>query len=299
MEYVIETHEVSKKYKTRYAVNKVSIRVKKGAIYGLIGRNGAGKTSLIKMLVGLSSKDEGTIKLFGEEDNLKMRSRIGCSIENPCLYPKMSAYENLEYYRKLFGILDKDIVDKTLQIIGLDNVGNKKTRNFSLGMKQRLALGIALLGNPDVLILDEPLNGLDPTGIRELRELFLKLNREKGVTIIISSHILGELSRVATDYGVIDKGTLVEQFSKEELEHRCRRCIKIKSLDTTKVCAILETKLKTKEYDVLQDGTVRLFEYIEEPEKVNRVLFEHGASIQSFGAVSEDLEDYFMQLMNQ
>ena len=274
MEYVIETHEVSKKYKTRYAVNKVSIRVKKGAIYGLIGRNGAGKTSLIKMLVGLSSKDEGTIKLFGEEDNL-------------------------EYYRKLFGIVDKDIVDKTLQIIGLDNVGNKKTRNFSLGMKQRLALGIALLGNPDVLILDEPLNGLDPTGIRELRELFLKLNREKGVTIIISSHILGELSRVATDYGVIDKGTLVEQFSKEELEHRCRHCIKIKSLDTTKVCAILETKLKTKEYDVLQDGTVRLFEYIEEPEKVNRVLFEHGASIQSFGAVSEDLEDYFMQLMNQ
>lgn len=299
MEYVIETHEVSKKYKTRYAVNKVSIRVKKGAIYGLIGRNGAGKTSLIKMLVGLSSKDEGTIKLFGEEDNLKMRSRIGCSIENPCLYPKMSAYENLEYYRKLFGIVDKDIVDKTLQIIGLDNVGNKKTRNFSLGMKQRLALGIALLGNPDVLILDEPLNGLDPTGIRELRELFLKLNREKGVTIIISSHILGELSRVATDYGVIDKGTLVEQFSKEELEHRCRRCIKIKSPDITKVCAILETKLKTKEYDVLQDGTVRLFEYIEEPEKVNRVLFEHGASIQSFGAVSEDLEDYFMQLMNQ
>lgn len=212
MDYVLKTEHLTKVYGKQKAVNQVSVRVKKGAIYGFIGKNGAGKTTFMKMVAGLAPQTEGTIELFGSKDLENQRKRIGSLIENPGVYANMTARENLEVIRRSFGIPEKQTVDDTLAFVGLAGNNKKKVKNFSMGMKQRLGLAISLLGNPDFLILDEPMNGLDPEGIKEIRELLLKLNRERGITILISSHILGELSKMATHYGIIKDGILVEEF---------------------------------------------------------------------------------------
>lgn len=212
MDYVLKTEHLTKVYGKQKAVNQVSMRVKKGAIYGFIGKNGAGKTTFMKMVAGLAPQTEGTIELFGSKDLENQRKRIGSLIENPGVYANMTARENLEVIRRSFGIPEKQTVDDTLAFVGLAGNNKKKVKNFSMGMKQRLGLAISLLGNPDFLILDEPMNGLDPEGIKEIRELLLKLNRERGITILISSHILGELSKMATHYGIIKDGILVEEF---------------------------------------------------------------------------------------
>lgn len=212
MDYVLKTEHLTKVYGKQKALNQVSMRVKKGAIYGFIGKNGAGKTTFMKMVAGLAPQTEGTIELFGSKDLENQRKRIGSLIENPGVYANMTARENLEVIRRSFGIPEKQTVDDTLAFVGLAGNNKKKVKNFSMGMKQRLGLAISLLGNPDFLILDEPMNGLDPEGIKEIRELLLKLNRERGITILISSHILGELSKMATHYGIIKDGILVEEF---------------------------------------------------------------------------------------
>ena len=210
MSLVLETKMLTKKYRKQIAVNKVNMNIKKGDIYGLIGKNGAGKTTIMKMICGLIHSTEGDIKLFGSNDLNKGRNRMGCIIEQPALYGDMTAKENLKYYTKLLGITDYSNIDKLLDLVGLKNVDKKKCKNFSLGMKQRLSIAISLLNNPDFLILDEPINGLDPSGIKEIRELILKLNNESKITILISSHILGELNKIATKYGIIKNGTLLE-----------------------------------------------------------------------------------------
>lgn len=220
--FICETKNLSKKYKDFYALKNVNLTIPKGEIYGLVGENGAGKTTLIRLLTGLNFKSEGEIILFGHKDNLQHeRSKIGCTIEMPALYKDMTASQNLEVQRIQRGIPNKKCITDTLELIGLSNAGKKRVANFSLGMKQRLALGVALLGEPEFLILDEPVNGLDPTGIIELRELLKKLVKEREVTILISSHILSELHQLATCYGFLHKGELLKQISTEELNEEC------------------------------------------------------------------------------
>lgn len=296
-EYALQTEGLTKCYGNKKAVNQVSMKIPKGEIYGFIGRNGAGKTTLMRMVAGLATPTSGSIKLFGQENLDFQRKRLGCSIENPGIHPNLSAEENLEVYRKLLGISNKKVIQETLDLVGLKDTKNKKTKNFSLGMKQRLEIGITLLGNPDFLILDEPMNGLDPEGIMEIRELLTTLNQEKQVTILISSHILGELSKIATYYGIIKDGILIEQFSKDELDTRCKRCLKINVDQIEKATNILETICQTNNYDILPEKTIRLFDYIEDPGYINTQLSKHDVIVNSITPIGQDLEGYFMDLM--
>jgi ABC-2 type transport system ATP-binding protein len=220
-EFVVQTKDLCKTFAGKNAVNHVNITIRRGDIYGFIGENGAGKTTFMRMLCGLAKPSGGVIRLFEREDLEKQRRRIGCTIENPALYPAMTAAENLEVYRILLGLPDKNIVPELLDFVGLAASGKKKTKDFSMGMKQRLMIAVAMIGNPEFLVLDEPMNGLDPMGIKEVRDLLLRLNKEKKLTILISSHILDELSRMVTCYGVIHQGNLIDEFSAEELEQRC------------------------------------------------------------------------------
>lgn len=297
MDYVLRTNALTKTYKGKNVVDKVTMNIRKGDIYGLIGKNGAGKTTLMKMITGLAHPSDGTIELFGNDNYEKSLIRTGCTIENPGIYTNMTAIQNLEAYSKLLGITDKNVINSILKTVDLSNDLNKKTKNFSLGMKQRLAIGIALLGSPDFLILDEPINGLDPTGIKNIRELLIKLNREKEITIIISSHILGELSKIATSYGIINNGALVDEFTSAELETRCKRSLKIK-VDNVKLASnILETVIGTTNYDVLDDSTIRLFDNIDNSGLITSELCKNNVIVDSVTPVGQDLEEYFMDLM--
>lgn len=297
MEYVLRTNQLTKDFSGYKAVNNVNINVKKGDIYGFIGKNGAGKTTLLRMVLGLAYPTSGEIELFGSKNLNKQRARIGSIIESPALYPFMTAYENLEVQRRLLGNPNKKEIGEMLDFIGLGDAGSKKVKNFSLGMKQRLAIGLALLGKPDFLVLDEPINGLDPMGIKEVRELMVKLNREEGITIIISSHILGELSKMATSYGIINKGVLVDEFTSEQLEERCKQCLKIQTSQVEQVVNALETILNTKNYTVFDNNIVRLYDYLDNPSFVNMELSKRGILIDSISAEGQDLEGYFMELM--
>lgn len=296
-EYVLRTFDLTKTFSGKPAVDRVNLNVRKGDIYGFIGRNGAGKTTLMRMVAGLAGPTAGGVELFGTPDLKAGRIRTGCAIESPALYPNLTAAQNLEICRKLLGIPEKQAAQRVLEIVGLLDTGNKKTRNFSLGMKQRLAIAIALLGNPDFLILDEPINGLDPTGIKEMRDLFVRLRRDHGITILISSHILGELSKIATRYGIINKGVLVDEFSAEELENRCRRCLRIQVDDVKRAVYVIETILGTTNYDVLPENVVRLFEFLDEAGRVNTELSKNDVVVESISVAGQDLEGYFMELM--
>ncbi len=297
MDYVLTTENVTKVYGEHKAVNRVSMHVEKGAIYGFIGKNGAGKTTFMRMVAGLAAPTEGEIKLFGSADLEKQRGRIGTLIENAGIYANMTAKENLEIVRRNFGITEKDAVDEMLKFVGLDGVGKKKVKNFSMGMKQRLGLAISLFRNPDFLILDEPINGLDPEGIIEIRELLIKMNREKGMTILISSHILGELSKIATHYGIIRDGALIEEFEAKELQERCRRCQKLIVDNDELAVSILEEKLNIQNYDVPSKGIIRVFDNFDKQEQMNRELILGGVNIKESFLTGQDLEGYFMELL--
>lgn len=297
MEYILRTNTVSKKYTNYYAVDKVSISIQKGEIYGLIGENGAGKSTLMKMIAGLVEPSEGSIELFGNFVQQTERYRIGCVIESPALYTELTAKQNLEVFRKAYGLSSKESVQQILKQVGLSQCENKIVKKFSLGMKQRLAIGIALLGNPDFLILDEPINGLDPTGIQDMRNFLLKLNREEHITIMISSHILGELSKIATKYGIIKNGKLIEEITAKELNEKCQCCLKIKVSDTAQAAILIERNLHTKNYEILSDNNIRIFEYVDNPGIVNSLLVNHGISVDECTVTKESLEDYFNEKM--
>ena len=299
-ENVLVTRNLSKKYKNFFAVNKVNLNIEKGEIYGLIGKNGAGKTTIIKMICSLVQPTEGEIELFSKtqpSELTKERARIGCMIETPSFFPNLSARKNLEYYRIQKGILDKECVNKTLNIVGLSEAGKKKFKDFSLGMKQRLGLGLALLNNPDFLILDEPINGLDPTGIVEFRELILKLNRERNVTVLISSHILGELSKIATNYAFIDKGEIIQEISSKDVVDSCKQFLELTVDDVNQTVVILEKDLKCLDYQVLNDNQIKIYGYIDEPYKVVNVLVENKIKIFSLVQKGTNLEEYFIKLL--
>lgn len=295
-DYVLTTSQLSKKYQKNMALDKVSVKIKKGSIYGFIGQNGAGKSTLIRVITGLAYPNTGTFELFGksnERDIIEARKRIGTIIEGPALYPQMTAKENLEAHRLLKGIPGKECIGKTLKLVGLQDTGKKKAKNFSLGMKQRLGLAIALLGDPEFLILDEPINGLDPMGVVEIRELLKKLNREYGITILISSHILSELHLLATHYGIIHKGELLEQLSAKELQEKCQQYLHIKVDDPSKAATFIESRLSAPDFEVMPDGTIKLFASVDAPRKVSKMLTDEGLIIEEFMPMGEDLETYF------
>lgn len=296
MEYVLRTQSLTKQYGKAKVVNEVSMHVKRGSIYGFIGENGAGKSTFMRMAAGLALPTSGSIELFGSNDLQRQRMRIGTLIESPGIYPGMSARENLETVRLSLGIPKKGRVLEMLDLAGLSDAGNKKVKNFSMGMKQRLGIAISLLRSPDFLILDEPINGLDPSGIQEVRTLLLKLNHERQITLLISSHILGELSKIATDYGIIRDGRLIQEFSADGLQARCQRCLKIITKDAQQVCRILEDALGIHSFDVPEPGIVRIFDGLGDTEAINRTLIQNGASLKESYLAGQDLEGYFMEL---
>ncbi|QMV41165.1 ABC transporter ATP-binding protein [Cohnella cholangitidis] len=295
-EYVLQTNQLSKKFKGSAALDKVNLSIRKGSIYGFIGQNGAGKSTLIRIVAGLAFPTDGTIELFGAGDERELtlaRKRIGSIIESPALFPHMTAAENLEANRILRGIPGKDCVARTLELVGLQGTGRKKAKNFSLGMKQRLGLAIALLGDPEFLILDEPTNGLDPMGVVEMRELLKRLNRERGITILISSHILSELSLLASHYGIIHRGRLLEQLTAQELHDKCQQYVFIKVDDPNKATAVIQNELDTADFEVMPDGAIKLYSRIEKPGRISSALFSAGLEIERFMPMGEDLESYF------
>ncbi|OMC86514.1 bacitracin ABC transporter ATP-binding protein [Viridibacillus sp. FSL H7-0596] len=299
-DYVLKTNQLSKRYKNQFALNKVNLSIEKGSIYGFIGQNGAGKSTLTRLVTGLATPTSGMIELFGETSERKLiqaRKRIGAMIEEPAIYPHMTAAENLEAHRLLKGVPGKECVQKTLSLVGLLGTGKKKAKNFSLGMKQRLGLAIALLGDPEFLILDEPINGLDPMGVVEIRELLKKLNSEKGITILISSHILSELHLLATHYGIIHKGKLIEQMTLNELEEKCQQYLYIKVDNTEKAATIIETVLSTNDFEVMPDGVIRLYKFLNQTGIVSTTLVNEGLVIEEFKSMGQDLESYFTNLI--
>ena len=296
-EYVLRTTNLTKQFKSYKAVNEVNMHIKKGAIYGFIGRNGAGKTTFLKMISGLSSPTSGEIELFGltGPDRRKVLDRVGVLIEAPGLYLDMTAFDNLKLKAVCMGIYKKAYVEEILKLVGLADVEKKKVKDFSLGMKQRLGIGMALIGEPDLLVLDEPINGLDPQGIHEVRETILKLNKEKHITVIISSHILEELSKLVTNYGIIHNGILVEELTKEELQEKCEERIRIKADDVKRACTVLEEYGITK-YKVTDNKTIRVYERLHEVAQINAVLVKNNILVNSIGLHNESLESYFMNL---
>lgn len=295
---VFSSRELTKRYRD-LAVDHVSMEVRPGQIYGLVGKNGAGKTTLIRMITGQTIPTSGSFSLFGEsgEKNLnRMRRRIGCMVETPSFFPYLTAHENLEFYRIQRGIPGKEVVDGLLRQVNLADTGKKKFKNFSLGMKQRLGLALALLGSPDFLILDEPINGMDPIGIVEFRDTLLQLNHNHGVTILISSHILSELSNLATDYAFVDKGRLLEQISAEDIRAKCRDCLEIRVSNAPQAATLLDT-LGNAEYEVQPDGVIRLYSHMDDPQTISSLLVGGGVSLLSISTHSANLEEYFLNLM--
>lgn len=301
-ETVLKLKNVTKIYSGKAAVDQVNMTIEKGDIYGLIGRNGAGKTTLTRIITSLTFADNGKIELFGETTEAglrKARKRLGCVIEMPALYPNLNACQNLEYYQRLKGIPDKSVIEKTLKIVGLTETGKKKFKDFSLGMKQRLGIALALLNNPDFVILDEPINGLDPAGIIEMRETLKRLNEDHHITILISSHILTELSMVATRYGIINDGKLIKEITNEDLKEECQRSLAIIVDDIAKANSVLETVLKTNKFKVINDNEIRLYDYLDNASEVSFQLAKHDVRVSSMAEIGDSLEDYFMSLIGE
>jgi len=300
MEYVLKARSIFKKYGDENVLNNLTINVPKGAIYGLIGKNGAGKTTLIRIICGLQEPTSGDYSIYEynykDENILKSRKRMGAVVETPAIYLNLSAKENIMHQYRVLGLPSFDGVDSLLKMVGLGDVGKKKTRQFSLGMKQRLGIAIALVGNPDFIVLDEPINGLDPQGIIELRELLIKLNQEKGITILISSHILGELSRVATWYGFVDRGRIVKEISAKELDEKCRKCMQL-TVDNINnlVCALDKEGI---EYEILSNDKANIFSKISIT-KLSDILKEGNCQLISVIENDETLESFYMNLVGK
>lgn len=294
---VLKIYNITKKYGEQLAVDNVNMTIKKGDIYGFIGQNGAGKTTLIRLITGLIHKSGGEIELLGanEENELnKARTMVGSLIETPSFYTNMTARENLEVSRLVRNIPGKKCIDEVLELVGLKDVEKKKVKNFSLGMRQRLGIANALMGNPKLLILDEPINGLDPMGIVEIRELLKKINKEKDMTILISSHILSELSELATTYGIISNGKLIEEITAKQLSKKCRQYIDLKVDNTARAVILLERELGISDYEVLEDSNIKVFSNLDNVGEINSLLSRSGIIVESISVKGENLEEYFM-----
>ena len=299
-EIVLQTNNLTKKYKDFVALDSASITIHKGDIYGLIGRNGAGKTTLMKLVTTLTTKSGGSFSLFGKEEELtESKRRIGCLIESPAFFENLTAYQNLKYYSIQKGIVDEKQINKVLKVVDLYKDRNKKFKKFSLGMKQRLGIAFAILDNPDFIILDEPINGLDPIGIKEIRDTLKRLNEEEKITILVSSHILSELYLIANHFCFIDKGRIIKDVSKEELDLECSKCIVIRTKDVKKATVVLEKELSTTNYKVIDNTGIRLYDYLENSVKVNKTLLSNDIDIMGIYESGISLEDYFDSLIKE
>lgn len=298
MEYVLETSALGKSYGHFKALNNLSMRVPKGSIYGFIGKNGAGKTTLIRVICGLQAPSSGSYSLYGkkntEREIVKSRRRMGAIVETPAIYLDMTAEENMHQQYRILGLPSFDGIEETLRLVGLSGTGKKKSRHFSLGMRQRLGIAVALAGDPDFLVLDEPVNGLDPQGIIEIRELILKLNRERQITILISSHLLDELSKLATHYGFIDGGRIVREMSAAQLEAACRKCIRIEVSDTKPLAKVLDEM--QLEYEILSDKEAHVFAKVN-VSQLALALKKNNCEILSLHERDESLESFYMNLV--
>lgn len=298
MEYVLQTKDLCKSYRHFKALNGLSMNVPKGAIYGFVGKNGAGKTTLIRIICGLQNPTGGSYNLYGrkntDSDIEKSRIRMGAVVETPSIHLDMTAKENLYWQYRVLGMPDFNGIDEILKLVGLDNTGKKKAKNFSLGMRQRLGIAMALAGSPDFLVLDEPVNGLDPQGIIEIRELILKLNKEKQITLLISSHILDELSKIATHYGFIDSGRIVKEISAKELENVCRKCIRAEVTSIKLLAQVLDGM--GVEYKIISDSSADIYAKVNVTQLVE-ALSAVGCELVSVSEKDESLEGYYVNLV--
>ncbi|MCL2438647.1 MAG: ATP-binding cassette domain-containing protein [Coriobacteriia bacterium] len=296
---VLETRGLTKIYGGAAAVDNVSLTIEKGDIYGLIGQNGAGKTTFMRMVTSLAHPDSGEIELFGKADDAGLqaaRKRMGSVIEHPALYPNLTAKQNLEYYRIQRGIPNKGAVQQSLEFVGLTNTGKKKFKDFSMGMKQRLALALTLMSKPDFIILDEPINGLDPIGIVEIRELIKSLSNS-GVTILLSSHILTELSQIATKYAFIHDGRLVKNLTHAQLQEECKRALSLSVDDVAKTAALLETNLGITDYKQVSATELRVYELLDKVPEITHLLTSEGIRVSAAHEVGDSLEDYYQKII--
>lgn len=298
MEYAVTTSALGKQYGDFQALKGLTMHIPKGAIYGIVGKNGAGKTTLIRLLAGLQRPSSGEYMLYGvshtSKEIAKVRRRMGAVVEEPSVYQDMTAADNLKQQYRILGLPSFEGITELLALVGLSDTGKKKVKNFSLGMRQRLGIAIALAGDPDFLVLDEPANGLDPQGIVEIRELILKLNRERQITVLLSSHILDELSRLATHYGFIDKGRMVKEISAEELEDACRKCTRVEVTDTKVLSRVLETM--GMEYEIRSDREADIFAKV----NVTKLVFAlraEGCDLLDITKREESLESYYINLV--
>ncbi|MCH5157994.1 MAG: ATP-binding cassette domain-containing protein [Clostridiales bacterium] len=291
---VLKTQNLTKKFGAKIAVNNINMTIRRGDIYGFIGRNGAGKTTAMRVILGMANPTSGSVELFGGEPFSSARKKIGSLIEAPGLYAGYTAFENMKRFSILYGGTDEEI-NEILALVGLADTGKKKAGQFSLGMKQRLGLGIALLGSPEFLVLDEPVNGLDPGGIMDIRNIILKLNKEKGVTVLVSSHLLDELAKIVTRYGIINEGVLVEEVDADELNKRCVDGLRIVTSDPERTKEIIETEFGIN--DITVKGAAVILhnggKYIDSA-KINAALVGAGISVSSLFVQNTGLEDYFV-----
>lgn len=298
MEYVLQTNALSKSYKNFKALNGLSMNIPKGAIYGFIGKNGAGKTTLIRLICGLQEPTSGEYTLYGrkntEKEIVKSRRRMGAIVETPSIYLDMTAEDNLKQQYRILGLPSFDGLSDILKLVKLEDAGKKKAKNFSLGMRQRLGIAIALVGDPDFLVLDEPVNGLDPQGIIQMRELILKLNREQQITFLISSHILEELSKLATYYGFIENGYLVKEMSSTELETACKKCTRVEVSDSKILARVLDAM--DIEYKIFSDTTADVYAKVN-ISQLTAALSEQNCEILSVQAHDESLESFYINLV--
>ena len=295
MEYILTTEKLTKIYGDKRAADSVSLHIKKGDVYGLIGRNGAGKTTVLKMICGLSTPTSGSVTFMGKQgDELKSEmNKIGSLIETPGLFPKMTAYKNLKIKCILCGRNDDAYIMSLLKQVGLEGAEYKLVQNFSLGMKQRLGIALALVGDPEFIVLDEPINGLDPQGIAEMREIIHNLSKEQGMTVIVSSHILEELAKVANSFGIINDGKLIDEFSSEELEWRCGKYVLLKAGDIEKTEKVL-SDAGICSYKVLDNGDIRINEEVKDTSKLIAALVGAGVPVYELSSVQSTLEEYYL-----
>lgn len=298
MEYVLKTNALKKNYGHYKILNGLTMSVPKGEVYGLVGKNGAGKTTLIRLICGLQKPTDGEYSIYGisnkQKEIIKARRRIGAVVETPSIYLDMTAEDNLRVQYRVLGLPSFDGIEDVLKMVGLENTGRKKVKDFSLGMRQRLGIAVAIVGDPDFLILDEPINGLDPQGIVEMREIILKLNREYGITVLISSHILDELSRLATYYGFIDNGRMVKEISAFELDAVCRKCMHLVVSDIKVLSKVLDEV--GMDYTILSDTEADIFGEISITKLVSKLSAEN-CEVLSMQERDENLENYYINLV--
>jgi len=301
MDYIVRTHQLTKTFKGRDVVSNVNMHIRKGEIYGFLGSNGAGKTTVMKMITNLIKPTSGEIELFGEkltERSYHLLGRMGSIIEYPVFYDKMTARENLELHCEYMGYHNKNAIGEALDMLKLRNIDDKSVHEFSLGMKQRLGIARAIISKPELLILDEPINGLDPTGIKEMRDLFKILSKEYGITIFISSHMLGEIEQVADTIAVINHGLLVREVSMEQVKGQHTEHIELTTNDSKKAAFVLAQHLDLSNVKVMDELTIRIYDNKIAQSEVTKTLIMHDVAIETITKKNSTLEDYFLTLLN-